>query len=283
MDSDKSIQKAKEVLGAHEVVTDERYEYLLQDLQNIVKMTVRICRDEIIKSKWEMGARIVQEFADQENREYGGIIERLSGDLKVSESELYRCVEFKLKYPNLDEALKLFPEGENISWNKIKETYLPHEGLGRLELSFPHMESIDLWGIVSWWEKNPDQNFVLYIKDPKYKTQLKVSIVNASEESKTPLQEAFKFVIHHYLTAKNYNLADLDASDYTRIRKSVRHLILKSKGDLTKIKKAIDWVASRDYVEWEIETVVKKYAEAMREVPEYAKYLKKGGRGGERK
>ena len=55
----------------------------------------------------------------------------------------------------------------------------------------------------------------------------------------------------------------------------MRQLLLKAKGDIEKIKRAIDWVDTRDYIEWSLETVVKKYAEAVKPVAAYEKYITK--------
>jgi hypothetical protein len=280
MENEKQLQTAKEVFQATVAITDERYGALLTDLQDIVKMTVRICRDEVIKSKWEVGNRIVQEFEDKGNTQYRGIIKRLSEDLKVSESELYRCVEFREKCTTeaaLEEFVKVSPEGENLSWNKIKDNYLPQGGgVQGLTLAFPQVDSLDKWGLLEWWEANTDKNFVLVIKDPKYATQLKVTAVKVKEEQLTPLKEAFRVIRDHFLYLKKWDLKDLDASDYARINRVGKHLLLKAKGDINKIKKAMDWVASRGYEEWTMETVLKKYPDAVRKVPAYEKYMKKG-------
>ena len=114
---------------------------------------------------------------------------------------------------------------------------------------------------------------MLYIKDPKHITQLKVTVMNNKDKEMTPLKEAFKIITDYYIQLKGWNRSDMDASDYARIHSCTRHLLLKSKGDMNKIKQAMDWVMRQKYMEWNMETVVKKFPEAMKVVPAYQKYI----------
>jgi hypothetical protein len=271
------LPATKETFQATETLTNECYNALLEDLLDLVKETVVNVRYETIKCKWEVGDRIVREFESAGIKEYVKIVRRLSKDLKVSECELYRCIEFKIKFPDFEHMWQQLPEGKNISWNKIKENYLPDKPLTRLALAFPHLDSLDEWGIVRWWEQQPDKNFVLYIKDPKYNIKLKVAILNLKEEAMTPLKEAFKMITEHYIMLKKWDRKDMDASDYARIHKCTRRLLLKSKGDIEKIKQAMNFVANQGYMEWTMETVEKKYPDAVRPVQSYEKYVKKPG------
>ena len=273
------LPATKEVFKGTEVLDKDSYASLLEDLFDLVKETVVTLRYETIKCKWEIGDHIVKAFTDAGIKEYITIVKKLSKDLKISECELYRCIEFKQKFPDWEKMWDLLPDGKNISWNKIKEQYLPDAPLSKLALAFPHMDSIDEWGLVKWWETQPDKHFVLYIKDPKYKTKLKVSIFNPTEAEMTPLKEAFKIITDHYIQLKKWDRKDMDASDYARIHRVTRRLLLKANGDMNRIKQAMDWVASRDYMEWSIETVEKKFAEAVRPVEPYEKYMKKKERG----
>lgn len=276
-DKEKAITAVKAVFGATEIVNDENYKILVDDLLSIVKETVFVCREALLRCKWEVGHRINQEFQQAEISEHVEIVKRLSKDIKWSASEIYRCIQFVEKFPE-ENSWENMPEGKNISWNKVKEQYLPDAGLSRLALAFPHMDSLDKWGIVEWWESNPDKNFVLYIKDPKYHTQLKIAIINKRDEAMTPLKEAFKTVTDYFIFLKKWDRKDMDASDYTRLNRCTRQLLLKSKGDINKIKQAMDWVASRGYEEWNMDTVVKKYPEALRPGAPYEKYMKKGAK-----
>lgn len=269
------LPATKKTFEGTETLDKEAYIALLEDLMDLVKETVVNVRYETIKCKWEVGDRITREFIDGRIKEYIVIVRRLSKDLKISESELYRCIEFKNRFPDFEKMWQQLPEGKNISWNKIKENYLSEKSLSRLALAFPHMDSLDEWGIVKWWEMQPDKSFILYIKDPKYKTKLKVTVFNPKEEEMTPLKEAFKILVEHYITLKKWERKDLDASDYARIHRSTRRLLLKSRGDIEKIKHAMDFVANQGYMEWTIETVEKKYADAVRPIQHYEKYLKK--------
>ena len=143
MGENKELELAKKTFQATEIIPEERYQALLDEIHTIQGETIKLARDAVIQYKYKMGEAIVVELTRDNLQEYGIIITRLSKDLKISESELYRCVEFKTKYPDLEKALELFPEGENISWDKIKTQYLPEGGLARLSLAFPQMESLD--------------------------------------------------------------------------------------------------------------------------------------------
>jgi hypothetical protein len=268
------LPATKETFEGTQVLSNESYLALLEDLMDLVKETVVNLRFETIMCKWHIGDRIIKEFEDAGIKEYIVIVKRLAKDLKISECELYRCIEFRTKFPDHKKMWDELPEGKNISWNKIKECYLPDKPLSRLALAFPHMDSLDEWGLVKWWEEQPDKGFVLYIKDPKYKTKLKVSVLNVKEEQITPLKEAFKMITEYYIILKKWDRKDMDASDYARIHKCTRRLLLKSRGDIEKIKQAMTFVSNQGYMEWTMETVEKKYPDAVRVVQPYEKYIK---------
>ena len=272
--TDKNLEQVKEKFKGVEIPAKERYNILLDDLTDIIKETIYVCRDAQIKMKWEVGKRIIQEFQAGGHVDYKAICQRLEKDMKISKAEFYRCIQFAEKFPELENVWKL-PEGKNLSWNKIKQKYLPDAALTKLALSFPHVESLDKWGIAEWWSQQGDQNFVLYINDPKYPIKLRVSIYKPQEEQMTPLKEAFKVITDYYVMLRGWDRKDMDAGDYARIHTCTRHLLLKSKGDVNKIKQAMDWVNRQEYSEWNMETVVKKYPDAMKLSSGYGKYLKK--------
>ncbi len=75
--------------------------------------------------KWSLGDRILQDIKNFERAQIYGrqIIVTVSKALDCSEREIYRCIQFRKKYPELNDL----PEGKNITWHKIVNQYLPEK------------------------------------------------------------------------------------------------------------------------------------------------------------
>lgn len=103
------------------------YLKLLADLKAI------LVREEqaMIQFKHELGRRILQE-RENGNIQYGDILDfmkQLAEDLNYSWRELYYCVEFAQKYPNLEDFLKdsrkvLTPVSKEPTWKEIRNIVL---------------------------------------------------------------------------------------------------------------------------------------------------------------
>lgn len=117
---------------------EEWYGYFIESCETILKQTVFNAREEIIKGKWLLGKEILENNENFERKKiYGSkIVTRVAQSLKlrrvpISPREVWRCVQFAKKYPNLigdntEISLDAFPEeGLNISWSKIVRKYLP--------------------------------------------------------------------------------------------------------------------------------------------------------------
>ena len=103
------------------------YSQLVDDLQTIIVERGWNARLEVIQAKHEVGGRIATDTAYDKFRgtpEGRAIIVQLSEDIKWSAKEIYLCVQFFEKYPQLSHACETLPEGKAISWHKIANNYL---------------------------------------------------------------------------------------------------------------------------------------------------------------
>jgi len=81
---------------------------------------------EMIQGKWELGKRILDERGNFERFGYGKkVVETVAKDLNVSRTELFYCLQFVEKYPELSVVLDSL--GKNMSWTKIKKEKLPEK------------------------------------------------------------------------------------------------------------------------------------------------------------
>jgi len=119
-------------------VSDE-WQYLIEDCKAIISQRVKNSRMEIILAYAEVGNRIVE---DPLYNKYGKgnqkFLSSLFEEMGISESSGYYAVEFYNKFikkyidfGNVSNALEssmqenFIEEGENISWHKICNKYLP--------------------------------------------------------------------------------------------------------------------------------------------------------------
>lgn len=262
-------------LAAVQVMPEQLYESLVDDLKDLITERVWNIRHDRIKMMWDIGDLIVTECEKSGMKNYSAIVKELEKDVGINFSQLYRAVKFKEKFNTWQTAMDLLPDGKNISWKKICEKILPEIPEAKLGLKSGEREMIDKFGINVWWEKQPEKGFTLILKDPKTSVVLKiVEVKGQGIELQTPLVKLLENLREYYVKLKGWNPKDLDHQDYARIHASLKRLILKSRGDEEAIKRAIDWVEKQQYPEWSIETVEKKYAEASKPVNKYAKYMK---------
>lgn len=100
----------------------EWYAALVEECKAIVTESVFTSRWALVEGYHQLGERIVtdgnfQKFAKGNGQWFADLRSKIG----VSESTLYRAIQFYELYPRLDEV----PEGKNISWNKIITKYLP--------------------------------------------------------------------------------------------------------------------------------------------------------------
>ena len=108
---------------------EEWYQFLIEELRAIIIEAIFTSRIELIRGKWEAGRRIREENKNFERKEIYDkqIIENIAKDLRISEKEVYRWMQFYRKYPekDFDTVCQNLPEGKNISWSKLTRKYLP--------------------------------------------------------------------------------------------------------------------------------------------------------------
>ena len=105
------------------LITAEWFQVLISDCKDTIIERRCIIAEELIKMKWEIGDRILQDVESFERANLYGrqIIVTVSKALDCSEREIYRCIQFRKKYPDLT----ILPEGKAITWHKIVNIYLP--------------------------------------------------------------------------------------------------------------------------------------------------------------
>jgi len=104
------------------LLTSQWFQALIEDCKDTIIEKRFIIAEELIKMKWEIGDRILQDTGNFERAQIYGrqIIVTVSKALDCSEREIYRCLQFRKKYPELNNL----PEGKNITWHKIVNQYL---------------------------------------------------------------------------------------------------------------------------------------------------------------
>ena len=137
-------------------ISDE-WNYLVEDCRAIISQRVKNSRMEIILAYAEIGNRIAE---DPLYKKYGKgnqkFLSSLFGEMEISESSGYYAIEFYEKFikkyiiigitaesEDVSNALErsmqknFIDEGENISWYKICNKYLPTSKGNKTELPTP--------------------------------------------------------------------------------------------------------------------------------------------------
>lgn len=68
-----------------------------------------------------------------------------------------------------------------------------------------------------------------------------------------------------YIRLKGWNEKDLMPDDYARIHKAIKALLIKAK-TTERVLQALNWVAKQNYDNWTMETVVKKFPDAIKPI-----------------
>ena len=137
-------------------ISDE-WKYLVEDCRAIISQRVKNSRREIILAYAEIGNRIAE---DPLYKKYGKgnqkFLSSLFGEMEISESSGYYAIEFYEKFIKkyiiiritagsedvsnaLDRSMEenFIDEGENISWHKICNKYLPVPKENEIESPIP--------------------------------------------------------------------------------------------------------------------------------------------------
>lgn len=115
----------KELIPLQEL---EWYQNLIEECRAVIVETKFNSAVEILKGKWELGKRILEEELNFKRAGYGEkIIESVSRDLGISAVHLWKCIQFYKKFTTdtFEKVLDQLPEGKAISWYKVYTLYLP--------------------------------------------------------------------------------------------------------------------------------------------------------------
>jgi len=97
------------------IQTTDWYQELLEDLKILAI-------SKIVELKHTIGKRILNDELKFQKPEYGDKrIDNLAKDLSIGASELWRCIQFAKKYPQLSSL------DENVSWEYVKRKLLPEQ------------------------------------------------------------------------------------------------------------------------------------------------------------
>ena len=109
----------------------DEYKSLIDDCTSTYVEGIHIARVEVILAHGRIGKRVGR---DELYKKYGkgnqDFIRQLAKDIKMSHQEIYRSIQFYRKFKIVSpdsEGWSRFKEGKNISWNKIKNDYLPKD------------------------------------------------------------------------------------------------------------------------------------------------------------
>jgi hypothetical protein len=264
MGENKEVEVVKKIFAGTEVFSQEEYDSLIEDLKDILTEGVTAVRERVIETKWEIGDRLLREEGKL-NKES---VCRVTLAIHVSERELQFCLAFRKKYPKLKEMWERLPEGKNISWHKLVHNYIDFS-LPKLEI--PVEEKFDEWGLTDWWQKQKGL-IILRIKSKQGAFALLVRVAKIAEADKAKMSEkineVYEEITNFYIGVKKWKKTDLDRNDYGRIRKAIKAMLEKANFDKEKVIDAIKWcyIKYKDapHIDWTIETVLKKYPEAVK-------------------
>lgn len=100
-------------MEVNKIICGDWYNQLLTDLK-------RLAFEGIVKTKHAIGKRILEDEVKFGKPEYGKKkIEGLAKELDISWRDLYYCIQFARKYPEIATAL------QNVSWRHIVQKLLP--------------------------------------------------------------------------------------------------------------------------------------------------------------
>src|SRR3990167_299289 len=87
---------------------------LMNWYENLIRDLKKLEYTGIVLTKWNIGKRILKDFEKFGNPEYGSKrIENIAKDCKVSVQDVYYCLQFAKKYPEIPTLL------ENSSWRQV--------------------------------------------------------------------------------------------------------------------------------------------------------------------
>ncbi len=105
-----------------DLINAEWFKALIEECKDtIIERRYRIAA-ELLDMKWQIGDRILEDVDKFERLGISGgkMCHAVSLALNCSKREIYRCIQFRKKYPNLNDL----PGGKEITWHDIVNIYL---------------------------------------------------------------------------------------------------------------------------------------------------------------
>jgi len=141
------------------------YKQLIDNIKAAVITKRTEANMSIIEMKWWIGKEIIDAQPDFERFGYGqNVIGILSKDLGISASNLYQCMSFYKKFQakEFDEIVMKLPEGNNITWYKITQEYLPEDSREKSPMHFISCKVDDSCKVIYVKEKYQDYKIKYY-------------------------------------------------------------------------------------------------------------------------
>ena len=148
------------------------YQQLVSDLK-------QLAFEGIVKTKWFIGRRIIEDELKFGKPEYGSKrIENLAKDLGGSIADLYFCIQFAKKYPEFSNAVR------NLSWREIIKS-LPEKHKEKPEiLPLPEGKYNVIYADPPWayWDRG-DRSQSQHYDTMDYKEIMNLPVANISAEN----------------------------------------------------------------------------------------------------
>lgn len=115
-----------------DLVDQKWYGELVGECKAIITEATFNSRWALVEGYWQLGERISEDNSNfKRNKIYGEkIVQDLAESLGISTRTIHYALQAYNKYPNQE-----FPEGKNISWNKLITKYLPEKQTKEIEES----------------------------------------------------------------------------------------------------------------------------------------------------
>jgi hypothetical protein len=108
------------------MIQEDWYTSIVEDCKAIITEKIYLHRMELIELKHLIGERICSDSTFKKlSGSRSATLKKLFEDIGIGRADGYACVAFYEKYPKLSAGVDSFKEQKNISWDKIKRTYLP--------------------------------------------------------------------------------------------------------------------------------------------------------------
>ena len=114
---------------SNDLITTEWYTELIDECKAILSEAHFAVQTEMLKGKWEIGKRIVQDELQFERAGYGEkVVEVLSRELEVSPQTLWKCIQFYKRFneDTFDPVInRIQIDGKTPSWYRVCKEILP--------------------------------------------------------------------------------------------------------------------------------------------------------------